>query len=108
MTVLKKALCKMGRHSGQWSHPGGRCEIVRICHSCGRREEETRHIWGQFSYVSPDQCGQTRRCERCGFSEARFRHEWGPWVYHDEQLNSGQVRACQRCHQTERTTYTMR
>ena len=108
MRVLKKAMCTMGRHSGEWSHPGSRCEIVRICPSCGEREEETHHVWGQFSYVSPDQCDQRRRCQRCGSTETRPRHEWGPWLYHDEQLNSRQARTCQRCHQTERTTYTMR
>jgi hypothetical protein len=89
MGLLVKARCKVGRHSGEWSHPGSQCEIVRVCNSCGKVTEETHHVWGQFGYLNADRCDQTRRCERCGSTETRSRHEWGPWLYHDEQLSSG-------------------
>jgi hypothetical protein len=103
MRVLTKALCRMGRHSGAWSLPGSRCEVVRVCDCCGEREEETHHVWGQFSYVGPGQCDQTRRCQRCGSTESRSRHQWGPWVYLDEELVTAQVHTCRRCHQREQT-----
>jgi hypothetical protein len=103
MSVLRKAMCEMGRHSGVWSLPGSRCEIVRICDSCGKREEQTRHLWGRFSYVHANECDQIRRCERCGLTESRSRHEWGPWLYDDEELITTQVHRCRRCHQTGRT-----
>jgi hypothetical protein len=38
-------MCKIGRHSGEWSPPGSRCEIVKICDFCGKLEEETHNIW---------------------------------------------------------------
>jgi hypothetical protein len=103
MRVLRKALCSTGRHAGHWSLPGSRCETVRICDSCGKREEHTHHTWGEFRYVGNDRCEQTRRCERCGATESRSTHEWGPWRYADEQLVTAQVRICRRCHQAERT-----
>ena len=108
MSVLRKAMCKMGRHSGEWSFPGSRCETVRVCDSCGKLEEKTHHIWGQFRYVNADQCDQTRRCERCGLTETQLKHLWGPWLYQNSEFNSPQVRTCQRCRKTERTIYTMR
>lgn len=103
MSVLRNAMCKIGRHSGDWSLPGRRCKVVRVCDSCGKLEMEPRHIWGQFSYVNDDQCEQIRRCDRCGSTESRSRHEWGPWVYLDEELLTAQVHTCRRCHQSERT-----
>jgi hypothetical protein len=108
MSVLARAMCAMGRHSGQWSHPGSRCEVVRICDACGTREEETHHVWGEFGYVGAGRCDQTRRCERCGSTQSRIAHDWGPWFYHDAEFTSGQVRTCRRCHEAERTRYTMR
>jgi hypothetical protein len=103
MSILRKATCGMGLHSGDWSLPGSRCEIVRTCRSCGKREAETRHVWGEFRYVDDRRCDQIRRCERCGSTESRSLHEWGPWVYYDEELVTAQVHTCRRCHQTERT-----
>jgi hypothetical protein len=103
MSILRKAACKIGRHSGGWSLPGSRCEIVRICDSCGKLEEKTRHVWGQFSYADDEHCDQIRRCERCGSTESQSRHEWGPWLYYDEELVTAQVHTCRRCHETERT-----
>jgi hypothetical protein len=108
MSLLAKARCTVGRHSGEWSHRGSRCEIARVCDSCGKREEQTHHVWGPFAYLNADQCDQTRRCERCGSTESRSVHEWGSWLYLNGEFNSGQFHTCQRCHQTERTTYTMR
>jgi hypothetical protein len=103
MSALRKALCTMGWHSGEWSLPDSRCQVVRICDSCGKREEEPRHIWGRFSYIDDGQCDQIRRCGRCGSTESRSRHEWGGWVYLDEELVTARVHTCRRCHQTERT-----
>ncbi|WP_433384703.1 hypothetical protein ACQPZX_24275 [Actinoplanes sp. CA-142083] len=96
-------LCKVGRHSGAWSLPGSRCEIVRICDSCGKREEQTRHTWSPFGYVSEGRCDQMRRCERCGSAESRLRHEWGPWLYLDDEMVTAQVHTCRRCRESERT-----
>ncbi|HEX5199173.1 MAG TPA: hypothetical protein VFW27_04450 [Actinoplanes sp.] len=95
--------CRLGRHSGTWSLPGSRCEIVRICDSCGRRAERTRHTWSPFGYVAEDRCDQVRRCERCGSAESRLRHVWGPWLYLDEQIVTAQTHTCQRCGESERT-----
>ena len=95
--------CALGRHRGEWSHPGSRCEIVRVCGSCGARAEKTRHTWGRFGYVRDGRCEQTRRCERCHATESRSGHEWGPWVYCDEEIVTAQAHTCRRCHETERT-----
>src|SRR3954451_4394974 len=103
MRILGTAMCKIGRHSGAWSLRGSRCEIVRICDSCGKREEETRHCWGQFSYADGDQCDEIRRCERCGLTQSRPRHDWVPWLYLDGEPVTAQFHTCRRCHQTERT-----
>src|SRR5690349_7234457 len=103
MSVLGKAMCRLGRHTGVWSLPGSRCEIVRVCESCGKAEGKSRHSWGQFSYADQDHCDEIRRCERCGTTESRLRHEWGPWLYLDEELVTAQFHTCRRCHQTERT-----
>jgi hypothetical protein len=108
MSMLGKALCRLGRHSGQWSHAGSRCETVRTCDVCGKTEELTRHAWGRYTYVDADQCGQIRRCERCGSTESRSWHQWGPWLYLNTEFTSPQVRTCRRCHESERTSYTMR
>ena len=103
MSVLRKALCATGRHSGVWSLPGSRCEVVRTCDYCGKLDEETRHVWGPFGYLHDDRCDQVRRCERCGLTESRTWHQWGPWLYADEELVTAQVHTCRRCHDTERT-----
>jgi hypothetical protein len=103
MSLFGKAKCTMGRHSGAWSLPASRCEIVRTCDSCGKVEERSRHSWGQFGYVAGDQCDEVRRCQRCGMTESRVRHEWGPWLYLDEEVVTAQFHKCRRCHQTERT-----
>jgi hypothetical protein len=108
MSILATLRCNAGRHSGAWSHPGSRCEIMRICDSCGKLEEQTHHLWGPFAYLEADQCEQTRRCERCGSTQSRSSHEWGPWLYLNTEFTSPQVHTCRRCHQTERTNYTMR
>jgi hypothetical protein len=103
MSILSRALCMAGHHSGEWSHPGSRCESVRVCASCGKVDERTHHVWGQFDYVDPGRCEQVRRCERCGSAESRPWHQWGPWVYADEELITAQVHTCRRCHESERT-----
>jgi len=108
MRILRRAMCLLGRHCGDWSPPGGRCEVVRICASCGTREEQARHAWGLFGYVDDERCDQVRRCERCGSTETRSRHEWGPWLYQNTEFNSPQIHTCQRCRQSERTSPTMR
>ena len=113
MSVLTRARCKAGRHSGEWSDPDRRCRTFRTCDSCGKVEEKTLHAWGQFDYVAPDRCDQGRRCERCGSTESQVRHEWGRWQYSEirkaqwggEQLSSPQVRVCRRCHEAERGRY---
>src|SRR5689334_134814 len=104
MSILRKALCGAGRHSGAWSLPGSRCEISRICASCGKHEETTRHSWGPFRYGSDDRCEEIRRCERCGSTESRVSHEWGPWLYYDAEAVTAHVHTCRRCHLTERTS----
>jgi hypothetical protein len=103
MSVLRSAICKLGRHSGDWSLPGSRCETVRICDACGERQEQTHHTWGPFGYVEDHRCDQIRRCERCGSTESLSRHDWGPWLYQDEQLVTAQVHTCRRCHRSEQT-----
>jgi hypothetical protein len=103
MSILRKAMCSAGRHSGQWSLPGRRCEIVRICDSCGSREEQARHVWGRFDHVNAGQCDQVRRCDRCGAAQSRSLHQWGPWLYADDEIVTAQVHTCRRCHHTERT-----
>ena len=109
MNVVDALRCKVGRHSGTWSHPGSRCQMVRTCESCGRTEEITRHRWGPFGgYLAPDDCAQIRRCERCGATESRSLHEWGPWLYANTEFTAPQVRTCRRCHRSERTLYTVR
>jgi hypothetical protein len=80
MSILRKAMCLTGRHSGDWSLPGSRCDIVSVCSSCGKREEQTRHVWGQF----------------------------GPWLYQNLEFDSPQIRTCLRCRQAERSRQTMR
>jgi len=108
MSVVRKALCMIGHHAGEWSEPGVRCEAVRVCASCGKVEQETHHAWGPFNYVSADQCDQVRRCLRCEATEIRTVHEWGPWIYRDNEFNTPQVHRCRRCHESERTRYTLR
>lgn len=108
MSVFRRGLCATGRHSGRWSYPGSRCEMVRTCDVCGETEEVTRHTWGEYAYADADRCGQCRRCERCGATETRTAHEWGPWLYLNTEFNSPQVRTCRRCHTAERTAPTMR
>lgn len=108
MNVVAKLKCRAGRHSGEWSSPGSHCEIVRICSSCGKREEENRHNWGAFGFVENGGCEQTRRCARCGSTESRSSHEWGPWLYLNGEFTSPQTHTCRRCGQTERTAYTLR
>jgi hypothetical protein len=108
MNVLAKAKCSIGRHSGKWSHPDGRCKSSRTCDSCGQVETKELHVWGPFDYVAPDRCDQSHRCQRCRATEFRVRHEWGPWRYSNLEQNSPQERACKRCRETERTRYTLR
>jgi hypothetical protein len=108
MRPLSRARCAAGLHSGEWTLPGTRCETVRICSSCGKREEQTQHVWSDFDYAAADQCAQSRRCERCGSTDSRTQHEWGPWLYLNGEFTSPQFHRCRRCHQTERTQYTLR
>ena len=108
MSIWTRAACAVGRHSGEWSLPGDRCETVRICDSCGKLEKKWQHIWSPFGYVAANQCDQTRRCDRCGSAQTRSAHEWGPWVYVNNEVNSPQAHTCRRCHRNERTAYTMR
>lgn len=108
MSVFAKARCKLGRHSGDWSHPDGQCTMFRNCDSCGELEAKTAHTWSRFDYAAPDQCEQRCRCERCGATESRVWHQWGPWVYCNLEQNSPQKRVCKRCQETERTRYTLR
>ena len=109
MSAWARAMCMVGRHAGEWSHADGRCEIVRTCDSCGKCDVKTRHVWGHFAYLAADQCDQRRHCERCGSTESRVQHDWGPWGYRDEkQQHTGQIRVCRRCHEHQRTRYTIR
>jgi hypothetical protein len=108
MSVLARGRCLVGRHSGEWSLPDGRCTTHRTCDSCGEVEAETLHVWGPFDYIAPDRCDQSHRCERCGAAEFRVRHEWGPWLYANLEQNAPQERVCKRCHEAERTRYTLR
>jgi hypothetical protein len=108
MSILMTLMCKAGRHSGEWSHPGSRCVVTRLCDACGKHEEQTHHAWGSFDDRAVGQCDQTRRCERCGSTESRSCHEWGPWLYLNSEFASPQVHTCRRCRQTERTRPTLR
>ena len=108
MSVLAKARCKVGQHSGEWSNSDGRCTTLRTCESCGKVEAKTVHVWGPFDYAAPDRCDQRRRCERCGAAEFQVQHEWGPWLYCNLERTSPQERVCKRCHEAERTRYTLR
>ena len=108
MGIWAKAECKLGRHRGQWSHPGGHCEIVRVCDACGTEERRSQHVWSRFDYLEAERCEQTRRCDRCGVTQLRTEHEWGPWYYLSDEFSSPQVHTCRRCHLSEHTAYTMR
>jgi len=101
-------MCAVGLHSGQWSRPGHRCESERVCRACGNLNEKVRHTWGGFVYVGADRCEQVRRCGRCGTTESRIEHDWGPWLYASTEFSAPQVHRCRRCHETEKTAYTMR
>lgn len=39
MNVLRRLLCTIGLHTGQWSFPGVRCESVRVCRRCHETEK---------------------------------------------------------------------
>ena len=108
MNALSKVLCALGHHTGAWSQPGRHCEILRICESCGKSEEQTHHLWGPFAYAARDHCDQARACKRCGATETRVVHVWGPWFYTSNEFNSPQAHTCRRCRQSERTVYTLR
>ncbi|MEU8819166.1 hypothetical protein [Actinoplanes sp. NPDC048796] len=106
MNIFRRALCALGRHSGEWSHPGSRCETVRVCAVCGRTEERGRHDWGAFAAAGG--CDRVRRCLRCGATDSWPEHDWGPWLYANTEFNAPQVRECRRCHTRDRTTPTYR
>ena len=108
MTILRSTLCAIGRHHGDWSLPGARCETTRVCASCGTAEERTRHVWGEFGYAGDGRCEQTRRCERCGSAQSRTLHDWGPWLYLTMEFDSPQAHTCRRCHDSERTRPTLK
>ncbi|MEV4346450.1 hypothetical protein AB0J83_18440 [Actinoplanes sp. NPDC049596] len=108
MSVIGKVLCVAGRHRGQWSYPGRRCESVRVCEVCGRTEERVQHSWGEFAFVVPGGCDRVRRCGRCGATDSWPEHDWGPWRYANWEFNSPQMHTCKRCHATERTSPTYR
>ncbi|MBM2616303.1 hypothetical protein JIG36_12125 [Actinoplanes sp. LDG1-06] len=108
MNVLRRSLCAAGLHSGPWSHPGARCESTRVCTGCGRNDEVVQHTWGAFAYLAPDRCEQMRRCTRCGTTQTRTQHVWGPWLYANTEFDAPQIHRCRRCHETEKTRYTLR
>jgi hypothetical protein len=108
MIVLRRLTCAVGRHSGQWSVPGGRCESVRVCTTCGKTDEIVRHVWGGFAYTGAGQCEQVRRCGRCATTQSRALHHWGPWRYSNTEFGAPQIHRCRRCHETEKTAYTLR
>lgn len=108
MNVLRKLTCAVGLHSGPWSSPGGRCESVRACTTCGKTDEVARHTWGGFAYVEADRCEQVRRCERCATTQSRSQHDWGPWRYANTEFGAPQFHRCRRCHEMEKTAYTLR
>lgn len=108
MNVFRIVLCAFGKHPGSWSYPGVRCEISRTCEFCGKAERRGAHSWGQFAYAEAGRCEQVRRCGRCGTEGTRTLHEWGPWRYLSNEMNSRQGRRCRRCHETERSSPTMR
>jgi hypothetical protein len=108
VSVFARAMCRAGRHAGEWSLPDGRCMSYRNCDRCGELESKTLHAWGPFEYTASGRCDQSRRCERCRATESRVRHEWGPWLYSNLEQNSPQQRECKRCHEVERTRYTLR
>jgi hypothetical protein len=108
MNVLRKLLCKIGLHAGQWSLPGIRCESVRVCAACGKTNERVHHTWGEFAYITTEGCEQVRRCERCATTDSRTEHDWGSWRYLNWEYNSPQFHRCSRCHVTEKSVATMR
>ena len=75
MSVLRKAMCKIGRYSGEWSLPGSRCEIVRICDSCGKLEEETHHASSPHMSTMPqDRTDHLHKALTGGDVEVRPTH----------------------------------
>ena len=108
MNLLRKMLCMVGLHAGQWSLSGVRCESSRVCDICGKTDEKVHHTWGEFDYLTADRCEQVRRCQRCGTTDSRTAHDWGPWRYANWEYNSPQFRRCRRCHEKEKTRATMR
>ncbi|PWK39856.1 hypothetical protein BC793_121123 [Actinoplanes xinjiangensis] len=108
MIVFRRLLCVAGLHSGPWLLSDGRCESVRVCTACGKTDKIVRHTWGGFVYVDAGRCGQVRRCERCATTQSRTWHAWGPWRYANTEFGAPQIHRCRRCHETEKTAYTLR
>jgi hypothetical protein len=108
MNVLLKLMCAAGLHSGQWSLPGDRCDSVRVCARCGKTDEVFGHTWSGFVHVDTRRCEQLRRCGRCAMTQSRTQHEWGPWRYSNTEFGTPQIHRCRRCHETEKTAYTLR
>lgn len=53
------------------------------CVKCGKvRNEE--HNWGDWSYISNNQCTQKRSCIICDKEESGINHDWGEWKYVEE------------------------
>src|ERR1035437_6410305 len=57
MSLLNKTACKMGLHKyGEWAYRYGRCEQVRSCVRCKRRQILTRHVYSPSCYVRDGSC----------------------------------------------------
>ena len=46
--------------------------------------------------------------QTAGSAPSSVTPEWGPWRYTNLEQNSPQERVCKRCHEAERTRYTLR
>jgi hypothetical protein len=103
VSLIRKASCKVGLHSGSWSLPDQQCRSYRVCDGCSKRSDKVIHAWTEFTYLRASACGQTRACARCGTTETRTNHAWGPWQYHGPST-CDQFRTCLRCHSLERNS----
>ncbi|MBL7798237.1 MAG: hypothetical protein JNJ90_17215 [Saprospiraceae bacterium] len=57
------------------------CELHAHCARCGHIEEETGHLYSEWSKGSDDNCDFTRICERCDEEDSKTEHKWSAPQY---------------------------
>lgn len=92
-------------HQPEIIHTEHPCEKLEICKICGKQlNRNIEHAWGEWKYISNDNCRQIRRCERCDEVEKTFfeNHIWGEWRYVNDK-DCTKIRHCERCGEEYRT-----